>query len=67
MDEFSRLEEVLEGLKIFRNYGGTDISAEHDEIYCGPKNDNIQISDVDKQTLKELGWFVSDVGWMIFT
>lgn len=66
MTEFSRLEEVLEGLKIFRNYGGTDISAEHDEIYCGPKDD-VKISEKDEQTLKELGWFISDVGWMIFT
>lgn len=52
----SRLHEVWIGLKIFKEYGGTDFGVEHDQIWSGQaKEQPLNKDDID--TLFEAGWF----------
>lgn len=64
----SKLESVLEGLKIFHKYGGTDVSPRHDEIYAGPSEEfKDRMSAEDINMLHSLGWDEDPDGWFIFT
>lgn len=55
------MEQLIRALQIFLKYGNPDYPThcEHDEmLICGIDPD--KVSDEDKATLKELGFFISE-------
>ena len=59
------MEQLIRALQIFLKYGNPDYPThcEHDEmLICGIDPD--KVSDEDKVTLKELGFFISEGGFM---
>ena len=53
------MNHVLEGLQILAKYfPDGDISAEHDIIYAGGDNSDVEISEEDLARLDELDWFI---------
>ena len=53
------MNSVLEGLQILAKYfPDGDIAAEHDVIYAGGDNSDVEISEEDLARLDELGWFI---------
>lgn len=62
--KLTTVDKVIAGLLIFKSYGPTEMTAEHDCIYAGCDK---TYSDVDKATLEALGWFSDESdseGWM---
>jgi len=62
------IQKIIEGLQIFAKYD-FDVSAEHDVIYASENTiHNEQISEDDKQKLRELDWGFSaeDEHWYYF-
>jgi len=57
------IERIYKGLKILNKYTG-DICVEHYVIYCG--DDDIEITDKDKEKLEKLGWYKGYYGYQIF-
>jgi len=60
------MEEILEGLKILINYGSSNFSAEHDQVFAGSDESVENIKEDDKKRLEELGWFIADDSWSHF-
>jgi hypothetical protein len=60
------MEEILEGLKILMNYGNSNFSAEHDQVYAGSDESVESIKEDDKKKLEDLGWFIADNSWSHF-
>jgi hypothetical protein len=62
------MKDIVEGLNILVKYEGSEMYAEHDQIYAGPEDAN-DVSASDTKRLKKLHWFVdSEFGsWTHFT
>jgi len=60
------MEEIFEGLKILMNYGSSNFSAEHDQIFAGSDESVENIKEDDKKKLEDLGWFISEKCWSHF-
>jgi len=62
---FSGLQKVLRGLIIISKYDAdSDFAAEHDQIYCG--SEELEINEEHKKELDELGWFTDEDSWSCF-
>lgn len=63
------MNQVIKGMEILGKYENPDdicgVCSEHDIIYAG--GEDIQVSDEDQASLRELGWHLSDVGWAKYT
>ena len=51
-------KKVVEGLNILVKYPNSSISAEHDQIWAGPFENEVKPE--DKEKLEELGWSIKD-------
>lgn len=60
-----KVDQIIEGLNIFKKYGEVSIQAEHDELFAGPVSQ--EVSTDDRKRLEEIGWRDGDTGWSIFT
>lgn len=60
------IERIIAGLQILNSYKDSDICADHDIIMAGPYNSEEVVSEVDRNKLDELGWFIQDEHYAIF-
>lgn len=60
-------KDIYEGLGIQLKYCPNELCyAEHD-IFYGPCDDEVKLSDEDKEKLINLGWFIDENTWAIYT
>ena len=50
------MDQIADGLRILRQYGDDDVSAEHDVIYASQAPPE-SMGTVDRADLARLGWF----------
>jgi hypothetical protein len=64
----NKIDKIIKGLQLLQAYGAHTVEAQHDVIFAGV-NDNIFISEKDKQKLISWGWHYSTEYncWQIFT
>lgn len=67
IEKMNSYEKMIAAMEIFNKYkeGNTYIGAFHDEIRVGVSGE--ATSEEDKAALKQLGWFVAEENWMMFT
>ena len=51
-------EEYAEAFTIFSKYLNSDVTAEHDKIWAGPRPS--EVSEEDKSRLTELRWYADE-------
>ena len=63
-----RFSEIIEAFYIFVKYKDDFLEAEHDTIYGPSLSDVTEMTDVEKNRLEELGWFINsdEEYWMHF-
>lgn len=49
------MDDLIEALKILNKYPDVSITAEHDQIWAGPRADEVSFE--DRKRLEELDWF----------
>lgn len=65
----AKVKEIIEGLQIQAKYKPDEWCAAEHDIFYGPCDSDVEISDVDKARLEELGWFIDSEcdSWAVFT
>jgi hypothetical protein len=62
--------QILRGLEIIEKYEpGTDVSADHDQIWAGSQNLLFQMTEEEAETMCAMGWLIDEeMGcWTILT
>ncbi len=66
----TKIEQIMEGLKVIQSYGGEDADAQHDEIFAGggtAKPSEMADSDVGRMEACDWRWDEENESWAIFT
>ena len=54
--DHNKQRDIMVGLTIFARHGGTNVCAEHDQVFAG-QGDDEALSDEEIATLLDHGWF----------